>query len=263
MANQVSLYDNEDLYEEFNLFNPNEKKLVLLDSGITQTVAEELLMREKDPTKFLTSEVIEKFDKKCGELCQQTKIVTLQEIDVAIDKSDQYYEKEEETINSVIDYCDKGSEVMSEISNAIGEFRAEFRPEYLKRKLNHHIDVANNPCYPKKKSSCSKKGYLTQTQFETMKKSVKDATNLDEIEETSAEIKRSMNNKREKYEKRQNKNKVQRDKVKSKWKKAKKGIKSMASPANLQKAAAATSTIISAIGKIRDKDHTIMYQVEI
>merc|ERR1712037_913161 len=192
MANQVSLYDNEDLYEEFNLFNPNEKKLVLLDSGITQTVAEELLMREKDPTKFLTSEVIEKFDKKCGELCQQTKIVTLQEIDVAIDKSDQYYEKEEETINSVIDYCDKGSEVMSEISNAIGEFRAEFEPDHLKRKLNHHIDVANNPCYPKKKSSCIKKGYLTQTQFETMKKSVKDATNLDEIEETSAEIKRSM-----------------------------------------------------------------------
>ena len=55
LAGQVSLYNDEGLYEEFNLLNPSEKIIVLLDSGITQTLAEELLVREKDPTQFLTS----------------------------------------------------------------------------------------------------------------------------------------------------------------------------------------------------------------
>merc|ERR1712129_234462 len=84
LAGQVSLYNDEGLYEEFNLLNPSEKIIVLLDSGITQTLAEELLVREKDPTQFLTSEVIEKFDKNCDEECQQKKSETLQEIDIAI-----------------------------------------------------------------------------------------------------------------------------------------------------------------------------------
>ena len=71
LAGRVSLNNDEGLYEEFDLLNPSQKSLVLLDSGITQDLAEELLMREEDPTIFLTSEVIEKFDKNCDEECQQ------------------------------------------------------------------------------------------------------------------------------------------------------------------------------------------------
>ena len=257
LAGQVSLYNDKRLYEEFNLLNPSEKIIVLSDSGITQTLVEELLMREKDPTQFLTSEVIEKFDKNCDEECQQQKSEILLEIDIAIVKSDQYFEKEEETINSFINDSYKQLKIMTEISKTIGEFRTEYEPDYIKKKLNQQINLANNPCYPGKKSSCGEKGYLTQKQKQKMKKSVKKAKKLDEVEETSAEIKKSIDIKRKKYEKRNNIIKYQKVKVKSTWNKVKKGIKSMISPANLEKAATATSTILGAIGKTRDKYHLL------
>ena len=106
-AGQVSLNNDEGLYEEFNLLDPSQKSLVLLESEITPDLAEELLMREKDPTIFLTSEVIEKLAKNCDGACQQKKSETLQEIDIARVKSDQYYEKEEETINYQIASLDQ------------------------------------------------------------------------------------------------------------------------------------------------------------
>ena len=102
LAGQVSFNNDVGLYEEFNLLNPSQKSLKLLESEITPDLAEELLMREKDPTIFLTSKVIEKLAKNCDKECQQKKSETLQEIDIARVKSDQYYEKEEETINSQI-----------------------------------------------------------------------------------------------------------------------------------------------------------------
>jgi flagellar biosynthesis/type III secretory pathway M-ring protein FliF/YscJ len=73
LAGKVSLNNDEGLYEEFNLLNPSQKSLLLLESDITPDVAEELLMREDDPTRFLTSEVIEKLAKNCDEECQQKK----------------------------------------------------------------------------------------------------------------------------------------------------------------------------------------------
>ena len=144
---------------------------------------------------------------------------------------------------------------MTEISKTIGQLRTEYEPDYIKKKLNQQINLANNPCYPGKKSSCGEKGYLTQNQFEEMKKSVKDAKKLDEVEETSAEIKKSIDIKQKKYEKRNNIITDQKVKVKSTWNKVKKGIKSMTSPANLEKAAKATSTILGAIGKTKDEYH--------
>ena len=199
MAGQVSLNNDEGLYEEFNLLNPSQKSLVLLDSEITQDLAEELLMREKDPTIFLTSEVIEKLAKNCDEACQQKKSETLQEIDIARVKSDEYFEKEEETINSYIDYFDKGSKVTDEISKGIEKYLEEFPPDQIKQKLNEKINI------------------------------IKD----------------------------------QKVKVNSYWSKVKKGVGSMSNLQKLQKAAQATSTILGAVGKTRDKHHTLIYKVEI
>ena len=199
MAGQVSLNNDEGLYEEFNLLNPSQKSLVLLDSEITQDLAEELLMREKDPTIFLTSEVIEKLAKNCDEACQQKKSETLQEIDIARVKSDEYFEKEEETINSYIDYVDKGSKVTDEISKGIEKYLEEFPPDQIKQKLNEKINI------------------------------IKD----------------------------------QKVKVNSYWSKVKKGVGSMSNLQKLQKAAQATSTILGAVGKTRDKHHTLIYKVEI
>ena len=199
LAGQVSLNNDEGLYEEFNLLNPSQKSLVLLDSEITQDLAEELLMREKDPTIFLTSEVIEKLAKNCDEACQQKKSETLQEIDIARVKSDEYFEKEEETINSYIDYFDKGSKVTDEISKGIEKYLEEFPPDQIKQKLNEKINI------------------------------IKD----------------------------------QKVKVNSYWSKVKKGIGSMSNLQKLQKAAQATSTILGAVGKTRDKHHTLIYKVEI
>ena len=157
----------------------------------------------------------------------------------------------------------KGSEFMSTISDAIGEYRAEFEPDQIKQKLNQQINIAHNPCFPKKKSSCGEKGYLTQKQFETMTKSVKDAEDLDEVKKTSEEMKNSMNKERKKYEKKNNIIKDQKGEINSYWDKVKTGVKSMATLENLQKATQATSTIIGAIGKTRDKHHTLIYKVEI
>ena len=263
LAGQVSLNNDEGLYEEFNLLNPSQKSLVLLDSEITQDLAEELLMREKDPTIFLTSKVIEKLAKNCDEECQQKKSETLQEIDIARVKSDQYYKKEEETINSHIAFLKKASKFMSVISNATGKYRAKFEPDQIKQELNQKINIAHNPCFPKKKSSCGEKGFLTQKQFETMTKSVKDAKDLDEVKKTSEEMKNSMNKERKKYEKKNNIIKDQKGEINSYWDKVKTGVKSMATLENLQKATQATSTIIGAIGNTRDKHHTLIYKVEI
>ena len=199
LAGQVSLNNDEGLYEEFNLLNPSQKSLVLLDSEITQDLAEELLMREKDPTIFLTSKVIEKLAKNCDEECQQKKSETLEEIDIARVKSDEYFEKEEETINSYIDYFDKGSKVTDEISKGIEKYLEEFPPDQIKQKLNEKINI------------------------------IKD----------------------------------QKVKVNSYWSKVKKGVGSMSNLQKLQKAAQATSTILGAVGKTRDKHHTLIYKVEI
>ena len=194
MAGQVSLNNDEGLYEEFNLLNPSQKSLILLDSEITQDLAEELLMREKDPTIFLTSEVIEKLAKNCDEECQLKKSETLEEVDIAIVQSDQYYEKEEKTINSYIDYLDKGSTVSNEISKAIEKYREEFEPDQIEQKLKEKINI------------------------------IKD----------------------------------QKVKVNSYWDKVKKGVRSMSTLETLQKTAQATSTIIGAVGKTRDKHHTLL-----
>ncbi len=141
LPGQDSLNNDVGLYAEFNLLDPSQKSLKLLESEITPDLAEELLMREKDPTIFLTSEVIEKLAKNCDEACQQKKSETLQEIDIARIKSEEYFEKEEETINSYIDYFDKGSEVTDEISKGIEKYLEEFPPDQIKQKLNEKINI--------------------------------------------------------------------------------------------------------------------------
>lgn len=197
LAGQVSFNNDVGLYEEFNLLNPSQKSSKLLESEITPDLAEELLMREKDPTIFLTSEVVEKLAKNCDEACKQKKNETLLEIDMARVKSNQYFEKEAETINSYIEYLDNGSKGFNEISKGIEKYLEEFEPGQLKQKLNEKINI------------------------------IKD----------------------------------QKDKVNSYWGKVKKGVGSMSNLQKLQKAAKATSTILGAVGKTRDKHHVLIYNI--
>ena len=250
----LSTIQNEETSRAAALFcklpTNEEKKKVILDINVTPKIADELVSADCQ-NNFDVLENVDvqvKLKGNCDQVCQYHQNEAIKMVELAQEKTEEYFKEKENVYLKNIQYLDVGSEVLKELGSSIGNIgKALLTPEKTKTRLLAKIE------------SSQIKGYLTKDQEKQMSDQVRAATDFDPVvmastQDVTNNALQELRIKRNQYFSKMNKNKGLWKQAVNYWNQTKIGFTSLSDSAKLEKGLNAVSGVLSAIGKFTSND---------